>query len=34
MGISVSGLNQTLKDIGWSAIEQAIIYYRKITKQL
>ena len=34
MGISVSGVNQTLKDIGWSAIEQAIIYYRKITKQL
>ena len=34
MGISVSGVNQTLKDLGWSAIEQAIIYYRKITKQL
>ena len=34
MGISVSGVNQTLKDIGWSAIEQAILYYRKITKQL
>ena len=34
MGISVSGVNQTLKDIGWSAIEQAIIYYRKIAKQL
>ncbi len=30
MGISVSGVNQTLKDIGWSAIEQAIAYYRKI----
>ena len=34
MGISVSGVNQTLKDVGWSAIEQAIIYYRKIAKQL
>ena len=34
MGISVSGVNQTLKDIGWNAIEQAIIYYRKITTQL
>lgn len=34
MGISVSGVNQTLKDVGWSAIEQAIAYYRKITKQL
>lgn len=33
MGISVSGVNQTLKGIGWSAIEQAIIYYRKIAKQ-
>lgn len=30
MGISVSGVNMTLKDIGWSAIEQAIVYYRKI----
>ena len=30
MGISVSGVNQTLKDLGWSAIEQAIIYYRKV----
>ena len=34
MGISVSGVNQTLKDVGWSAIEQAIIYYRKITSKL
>lgn len=33
MGITVSGVNQTLKDIGWNAIEQAIIYYRnKISK--
>jgi hypothetical protein len=34
MGISVSGVNQTLKDLGWSAIEQAILYYRKITSKL
>ena len=34
MGISVSGVNQTLKDLGWSAIEQAIIYYRKVTSRL
>ena len=34
MGISVSGVNQTLKDLGWSGIEQAIIYYRKITSKL
>jgi hypothetical protein len=34
MGISVSGVNQTLKDLGWSAIEQAIIYYRKVTLKL
>jgi hypothetical protein len=34
MSISVSGVNQTLNDIGWRAIEQAIIYYRKIAKQL
>ena len=34
MGISVSGVNQTLKDLVWSAIEQAIIYYRKITIKL
>lgn len=32
MGISVSGVNQTLKDVGWVAIEQAIAYYRKIIK--
>lgn len=31
MGISVSGVNQSLKDIGWELIEQVIIYYRKIT---
>jgi hypothetical protein len=29
MGISVSGVNQTLNDLGWSAIEQAIAYYRR-----
>ena len=34
MGISVSGVNQTLKDLGWRAIEQAIIYYRKVTSKL
>lgn len=34
MGISVSGVNQTLKDLGWSAIEQAIMYYRKVTSRL
>ena len=34
MGISVSGVNQTLKDLGWSAIEQAIIYYQKVTSRL
>ena len=34
MGISVSGVNQTLKELGWSAIEQAIAYYRKITSNL
>ena len=34
MGIAVSGVNQTLKDLGWSAIEQAIIYYRKVTSRL
>lgn len=34
MGISVSGVNQTLKDLGWSAIEQAIIYYRKVTSRI
>ena len=34
MGISVSGVNQTLKELGWSAIEQAISYYRKITSNL
>lgn len=34
MGISVSGVNQTLNDIGWSAIEQAIEYYRKISSKL
>lgn len=34
MGISVSGVNQTLKDIGWTAIEQAILYYRKIAKRI
>ena len=34
MGISVSGVNQTLTDLGWNAIEQAIIYYRKVTSKL
>lgn len=34
MGISVSGVNQTLKDLGWGAIEQSILYYRKITSKL
>ena len=34
MGITISGVNQTLKDLGWSAIEQAIIYYRKVTSKL
>lgn len=28
MGISVSGLNQTLIKVGWGAIEQMLIYYR------
>ena len=34
MGISVSGVNQTLKDLGWGAIEQAILYYRNVTSRL
>ena len=34
MGISVSGVNQTLRDLGWTAIEQAINYYRKVTSKL
>lgn len=34
MGISVSGVNQTLKDLGWNAIEQAVLYYRKTTSKL
>ena len=34
MGISVSGVNQTLKDIGWDLIEQVIDYYRKITTNI
>ena len=34
MGISVSGVNQTLKDIGWELIEQVIDYYRKITTNI
>lgn len=29
MGISVSGLNQTLKDLGWTAFDQMLQYYRK-----
>lgn len=28
LGITVSGINQTLKVIGWTSIEQAIEYYR------
>ena len=34
MGISVSGVNQTLKDLGWNAIEQAVAYYRRIISNL
>ena len=34
MGISVSGVNQTLKDLGWNAIEQAIAYYRRTVAKL
>ena len=34
MGISVSGINQTLKDLGWTAIEQAILYYRNTVKRI
>lgn len=30
LGITVSGINQTLKVIGWTSIEQAIQYYRSI----
>ena len=29
MGITVSGVNQTLNEIGWSSIEQAIKFYHK-----
>lgn len=29
MGITISGVNQTLNEIGWGTIEQAIKYYRK-----
>lgn len=29
MGITVSGLNQTLKDMGWTAFDQMLQYYRK-----
>lgn len=28
MGITTSGVNQTLNELGWGAIEQAITYYR------
>lgn len=34
MNITVSGVNQTLNDLGWSAIEGAIQYYRKVTSKL
>lgn len=34
MGITVSGMNQTLNELGWGNIEQAIIYYRKIILSL
>lgn len=30
MGITISGVNQALNELGWSSIEQAILYYRKI----
>lgn len=33
IGISVSGLNQTLNDMGWYSIEKAIIYYRKTIQE-
>lgn len=29
MGITVSGINQTLNELGWANIEQAVNYYRK-----
>lgn len=29
LGISVSGVNQNLGEIGWPAIEDALVYYRK-----
>lgn len=32
LGISVSGVNQTLNAVGWNAIEQSILYYRRILK--
>lgn len=34
LGISVSGVNQTLYSLGWTSIEQAIHYYRKIAERL
>lgn len=34
MGISVSAVNQSLNALGWKPIEEAIMYYRKITRQL
>ncbi len=34
MGITVSAVNQSLNALGWNAIEQAIMYYRKITRLL
>lgn len=34
LGISVSGVNQTLYNLGWNSIEQAIRYYREISERL
>lgn len=34
MGITVSGVNQTLNELGWSNIEQAIKYFHKTISTL
>lgn len=34
MGITVSGLNQTMNVVGWTAIEQMLIYYRKTISEI
>ncbi len=34
MGITISGVNQTLNELGWANIEQAILYYRKTIQNL